>query len=139
MGQEDGVEFEDPKKPGSRMLLTPEKSIESQNDIGADIMTALGFAQFQASKQCPSEFSRMALDDVATRPVVFMSDLFRPVAPAGVFHAGSCQGRGPHQRGDGSDFEMAAGRRKLELPLQLFRCLVGHARIVPCFRAFATA
>ena len=70
MGQEDGVEFEDPKKPGSRMLLTPEKSIESQNDIGADIMTALGFAQFQASKQCPSEFSRMALDDVATRPVV---------------------------------------------------------------------
>eukprot|EP00439_Symbiodinium_sp_Y106_P083047 s653_g22.t2 len=38
---EDGVEFEDPKKPGSRMLLTPEKSIESQNDIGADIMMAL--------------------------------------------------------------------------------------------------
>ena len=29
--QEDGVEFEDPKKPGSRMLLTPEKSIESQS------------------------------------------------------------------------------------------------------------
>lgn len=38
---EAGVEFEDPKKPGSRMLLTPEKSIESQNDIGADIMMAL--------------------------------------------------------------------------------------------------
>ena len=31
---EDGVEFEDPKNAGSRMLLTPEKSIESQNDIG---------------------------------------------------------------------------------------------------------
>ena len=38
---EAGVEFEDPKSPGSRMLLTPEKSIESQNDIGADIMMAL--------------------------------------------------------------------------------------------------
>ncbi len=38
---EAGVEFEDPKNPGSRMLLTPEKSIESQNDIGADIMMAL--------------------------------------------------------------------------------------------------
>lgn len=38
---EDGVEFEDPKKAGSRMLLTPEKSIESQNDIGADIIMAL--------------------------------------------------------------------------------------------------
>lgn len=38
---EAGVEFEGPKKPGSRMLLTPEKSIESQNDIGADIMMAL--------------------------------------------------------------------------------------------------
>eukprot|EP00929_Paragymnodinium_shiwhaense_P087424 TRINITY_DN47602_c0_g1_i1.p1 TRINITY_DN47602_c0_g1~~TRINITY_DN47602_c0_g1_i1.p1 ORF type:complete len:483 (-),score=139.68 TRINITY_DN47602_c0_g1_i1:82-1530(-) len=38
---EAGVEFEDPKKAGSRMLLTPEKSIESQNDIGADIMMAL--------------------------------------------------------------------------------------------------
>jgi len=38
---EDGVEFEDPKAEGSRMLLTPEKSIESQNDIGADIMMAL--------------------------------------------------------------------------------------------------
>lgn len=38
---EAGVEFEDPKKEGSRMLLTPEKSIESQNDIGADIMMAL--------------------------------------------------------------------------------------------------
>ena len=31
---EEGVEFEDPKNAGSRMLLTPEKSIESQNDIG---------------------------------------------------------------------------------------------------------
>jgi len=39
--KEEGVEFEDPKKPGSRMLLTPEKSIESQNDIGADIIMAL--------------------------------------------------------------------------------------------------
>jgi len=39
--KEEGVEFEDPKKPGSRMLLTPEKSIESQNIIGADIMMAL--------------------------------------------------------------------------------------------------
>eukprot|EP00931_Biecheleriopsis_adriatica_P055510 TRINITY_DN32844_c0_g1_i3.p1 TRINITY_DN32844_c0_g1~~TRINITY_DN32844_c0_g1_i3.p1 ORF type:complete len:468 (+),score=81.39 TRINITY_DN32844_c0_g1_i3:52-1404(+) len=38
---EAGVEFEDPKNAGSRMLLTPEKSIESQNDIGADIMMAL--------------------------------------------------------------------------------------------------
>jgi len=38
---EQGVEFEDPKQPGSRMLLTPEKSIESQNQIGADIMMAL--------------------------------------------------------------------------------------------------
>jgi len=38
---EAGVEFEDPKKEGSRMLLTPEKSIESQNDIGADIIMAL--------------------------------------------------------------------------------------------------
>lgn len=39
--KEEGVEFEDPKKAGSRMLLTPEKSIESQNSIGADIMMAL--------------------------------------------------------------------------------------------------
>jgi len=38
---EAGVEFEDPKNEGSRMLLTPEKSIESQNQIGADIMMAL--------------------------------------------------------------------------------------------------
>eukprot|EP00927_Polykrikos_kofoidii_P054644 TRINITY_DN49031_c0_g1_i1.p1 TRINITY_DN49031_c0_g1~~TRINITY_DN49031_c0_g1_i1.p1 ORF type:complete len:477 (+),score=90.21 TRINITY_DN49031_c0_g1_i1:88-1518(+) len=38
---EEGVEFEDPKNAGSRMLLTPEKSIESQNDIGADIIMAL--------------------------------------------------------------------------------------------------
>ncbi|CAK0890470.1 unnamed protein product [Prorocentrum cordatum] len=38
---EAGVEFEDPKKEGSRMLLTPEKSIESQNQIGADIIMAL--------------------------------------------------------------------------------------------------
>lgn len=38
---EEGVEFEDPKKEGSRMLLTPEKSIESQNDIGADIIMCL--------------------------------------------------------------------------------------------------
>merc|ERR1740121_1691369 len=39
--KEEGVEFEDPKKPGSRILLTPEKSIESQNSIGADIIMAL--------------------------------------------------------------------------------------------------
>lgn len=39
--KEEGVEFEDPKKEGSLMLLTPEKSIESQNDIGADIIMAL--------------------------------------------------------------------------------------------------
>jgi len=39
--KEEGVEFEDPKKAGSRMLLTPEKSIESQNAIGADIIMAL--------------------------------------------------------------------------------------------------
>lgn len=38
---EEGVEFEDPKKPGSKLLLTPEKSIESQNQIGADIIMAL--------------------------------------------------------------------------------------------------
>eukprot|EP00429_Kryptoperidinium_foliaceum_P013064 CAMPEP_0176027210 /NCGR_PEP_ID=MMETSP0120_2-20121206/13341_1 /TAXON_ID=160619 /ORGANISM="Kryptoperidinium foliaceum, Strain CCMP 1326" /LENGTH=460 /DNA_ID=CAMNT_0017360415 /DNA_START=30 /DNA_END=1408 /DNA_ORIENTATION=+ len=38
---EQGVEFEDPKNAGSRMLLTPEKSIESQNEIGADIIMAL--------------------------------------------------------------------------------------------------
>eukprot|EP00397_Hematodinium_sp_SG-2012_P043982 GEMP01049014.1.p1 GENE.GEMP01049014.1~~GEMP01049014.1.p1 ORF type:complete len:451 (+),score=118.17 GEMP01049014.1:53-1405(+) len=38
---EDGVEFEDPKNPGSMMMLTPEKSIESQNSIGADIIMAL--------------------------------------------------------------------------------------------------
>lgn len=36
-----GVEFEDPKCAGSRMLLTPEKSIESQNFIGSDIMMVL--------------------------------------------------------------------------------------------------
>jgi len=39
--KEEGVEFEDPKNEGSRMLLTPEKSIESQNAIGADIIMAL--------------------------------------------------------------------------------------------------
>merc|ERR1740123_585718 len=39
--KEEGVEFEDPKQAGSRMLLTPEKSIESQNTIGADIIMAL--------------------------------------------------------------------------------------------------
>lgn len=38
---EEGVEFEDPKNAGSMMLLTPEKSIESQNSIGADIIMAL--------------------------------------------------------------------------------------------------
>lgn len=38
---EEGVEFEDPKNPGSTMYLTPEKSIESQNSIGADIIMAL--------------------------------------------------------------------------------------------------
>eukprot|EP00405_Crypthecodinium_cohnii_P009238 CAMPEP_0206425644 /NCGR_PEP_ID=MMETSP0324_2-20121206/3911_1 /ASSEMBLY_ACC=CAM_ASM_000836 /TAXON_ID=2866 /ORGANISM="Crypthecodinium cohnii, Strain Seligo" /LENGTH=471 /DNA_ID=CAMNT_0053890459 /DNA_START=43 /DNA_END=1458 /DNA_ORIENTATION=- len=38
---EQGVEFEDPKNAGSRMLLTPEKSIQSQNSIGADILMAL--------------------------------------------------------------------------------------------------
>ncbi|KAJ1916508.1 Queuine tRNA-ribosyltransferase catalytic subunit 1 [Tieghemiomyces parasiticus] len=37
---EDGVEFESPHD-GSRMLLTPEKSIELQNSIGADIMMQL--------------------------------------------------------------------------------------------------
>ena len=41
---EAGVEFEDPKSPGSRMLLTPEKSIESQNDIGGEL-TARGRGQ----------------------------------------------------------------------------------------------
>lgn len=39
--KEEGVEFEDPKKAGSRMLLTPEKSIESQNSIGSDIVMLL--------------------------------------------------------------------------------------------------
>eukprot|EP00928_Gymnodinium_smaydae_P015670 TRINITY_DN15802_c0_g1_i1.p1 TRINITY_DN15802_c0_g1~~TRINITY_DN15802_c0_g1_i1.p1 ORF type:complete len:477 (-),score=98.95 TRINITY_DN15802_c0_g1_i1:102-1457(-) len=38
---EQGVEFEDPKDANSRMLLTPEESIRSQNDIGADIIMAL--------------------------------------------------------------------------------------------------
>merc|ERR1712100_250651 len=38
---EGGVEFEDPKNPGSRMLLTPEESIHFQNQIGADIIMAL--------------------------------------------------------------------------------------------------
>ena len=54
------------------MLLTPEKSIESQNDIGADIMTAFGLlrSRLQASVYLRYQFSRMALDDVATRPVV---------------------------------------------------------------------
>lgn len=39
--KEEGMEFEDPKKPGSRATLTPEKSIASQNAIGADIIMAL--------------------------------------------------------------------------------------------------
>ncbi|CAD7965599.1 unnamed protein product [Amoebophrya sp. A25] len=38
---EQGVEFEDPKNPGSMMLLTPEESIRSQNAIGSDIMMQL--------------------------------------------------------------------------------------------------
>merc|ERR1719291_16037 len=38
---EEGVEFDDPKNPGSRMLLTPEQSIHFQNQIGSDIMMAL--------------------------------------------------------------------------------------------------
>lgn len=38
---EEGVEFDDPKNPGSRMLLTPEMSIHFQNQIGSDIMMAL--------------------------------------------------------------------------------------------------
>eukprot|EP00392_Amoebophrya_sp_AT5.2_P004665 g4673.t1 len=38
---ERGVEFEDPKNPGSMMLLTPEESIRSQNAIGSDIMMQL--------------------------------------------------------------------------------------------------
>jgi len=38
---EEGVEFEDPHQPGSTMLLTPEKSIEAQNTIGADIIMML--------------------------------------------------------------------------------------------------
>ncbi|CAD7940398.1 unnamed protein product [Amoebophrya sp. A120] len=38
---EEGVEFEDPKNPGSMMLLTPEESIRSQNSIGSDIMMQL--------------------------------------------------------------------------------------------------
>lgn len=37
---EEGVEFEHPIN-GNRMLLTPEKSIESQNSIGSDIMMQL--------------------------------------------------------------------------------------------------
>mmetsp|Transcript_28779 Transcript_28779/g.66891 ORF Transcript_28779/g.66891 Transcript_28779/m.66891 type:complete len:459 (+) Transcript_28779:101-1477(+) len=39
--KEEGVEFEDPKKEGSRMLLTPERSIQHQNEIGADIIMCL--------------------------------------------------------------------------------------------------
>lgn len=38
---ERGVEFEDPKNPGSMMLLTPEESIKTQNSIGSDIMMQL--------------------------------------------------------------------------------------------------
>jgi len=37
---EEGVEFQSPVD-GSLMMLTPEKSIQSQNEIGADIMMAL--------------------------------------------------------------------------------------------------
>ncbi|KAJ3372934.1 Queuine tRNA-ribosyltransferase catalytic subunit 1 [Allomyces arbusculus] len=38
---EDGVEFTSPYNDGSRILLTPEKSIDLQNSIGADIMMQL--------------------------------------------------------------------------------------------------
>jgi queuine tRNA-ribosyltransferase len=38
---EEGVEFEDPKNPGSKSLLTPEQSMRFQNEIGSDIMMAL--------------------------------------------------------------------------------------------------
>lgn len=38
---EEGVEFEDPKSPGCKSLLTPEESIHYQNQIGSDIMMAL--------------------------------------------------------------------------------------------------
>ena len=37
---QDGVEFESPHD-GSRLMLTPEKSIELQNTIGADILMQL--------------------------------------------------------------------------------------------------
>ena len=38
---EDGVTFQSPHNDGTRMLLTPEKSIELQNAIGADIIMQL--------------------------------------------------------------------------------------------------
>ena len=38
---EEGVEFEDPKNPGSKMLLTPEESVRTQNSIHSDIMMVL--------------------------------------------------------------------------------------------------
>ena len=38
--QEEGVSFQSPVD-GQQMMLTPEKSMQIQNDIGADIMMAL--------------------------------------------------------------------------------------------------
>lgn len=38
---EEGVEFESPHKDGTKMMLTPERSIEIQNAIGADIIMQL--------------------------------------------------------------------------------------------------
>ena len=38
---EEGVEFENPREPTSRLLLTPEESVRTQHSVGSDILMAL--------------------------------------------------------------------------------------------------
>ena len=109
------MEFEDPKKPGSRMLLTPEKSIESQNDIGADIMRSTEFqigcyAELDVMIRsdcglCAQE--RMALDDVAALLASAEQTRVGSSCRLGLLNTGRGERRGSHPGSNRPDPEMA--------------------------------